>query len=116
MKALALVVALAALASGAKWWLEAHNLFEAYDPAVDEHVRTALGHEIHSFLKRLSRTLLALAVFTLVDLLWLPWLRIGDVATGEDGWHGVAPAVRAAVVGGWFAALAAFLLSFSLGI
>ena len=116
MYALLLVLAIAAAAGGAKWWMETANILEAVDPSTGEYARTSLGIEVHSHLRRVMRVSLVLAVWTLIDLLWLPWLRIEQVATGGDDWHKVPPAVRAAIVAGWFIALSAFVLSFSLGI
>lgn len=116
MTALLLVLAIFAAASGSKWWLEAHQVFEAVDPNSGEHARTALGHEIHSHLGRVVRVTFVLALWTLIDRAWLPWLDIGDVATGEDGWHESPAHVRAAIIAGWFLALASFFLAFSLGI
>ena len=116
MKALGFVVAIFAAASAAKWYMEAFNAFEFYDAGSDEYVRTAWGNEIHSLLKRTSRWSLVLACWTVLDALWLPWLKIEHVAKGWGSWQHVSPVVRAAVAGGWFVALSAFLLSFSLGI
>ncbi|MDE0382403.1 MAG: hypothetical protein OXI22_00835 [Defluviicoccus sp.] len=116
MKALLLVLAIAAAAGGAKWWMETANILEFVDPATGDYARTSLGIEVHSHLRRVIRVSLVLAVWTLIDLLWLPWLKIEHVAKGVDGWLKVAPPVRAAIVAGWFIALSAFVLSFSLGI
>lgn len=113
----ALATFLVALAAGgAKWWMEAHNLLEYVDPSSGEWTRTALGVEVHSHLRRVMRVSFVLTLWTLIDRLWLPWLKIADVAMGENGWHGVAPAVRAGIIFGWFLALSAVFLSFSLGI
>lgn len=116
MKALSFVIGIFALTAGAKWYLEAFNVFEVFDPGTDSFTRTAFGNEIHSLLKRVSRFSLVLAVWTVLDALWLPWLKIEDAARGWGEWSTISPTVRAAVVIGWFAALSAFLLSFSLGI
>lgn len=116
MYALLLVLAIAAAASGAKWWMETHQIMEFVDPSTGDYARTALGVEVHSHLRRVVRVSLVLAVWTVIDLLWLPWLKIEDVATGRDDWDKVPPPVRAAIACGWFIALSAFVLSFSLGI
>ena len=116
MKALGFVIMIFAAASGAKWGLEEFNVFEAWDPGSEEHVRTAFGNEIHSLLKRTSRWSLVLACWTILDALWLPWLQIEAVVMGWGIWQNVSQVVRAAVAFGWFVALSAFLLSFSLGI
>ena len=116
MTALLLVLAIAAAAGGVKWWMELANVLESVDPSTGEYARTALGIEVHSHLRRVMRVSIVLAVWTVIDMLWLPWLRIRDVATGRDGWHESPAAVRAAIVAGWFIALSAFVLSFSLGI
>lgn len=116
MWALLFLILVCALSGGAKWAMDAYNVLEVADPSSGELSRTVLGIEIHSHLGRIVRVSFVLAIWTTIDLLWLPWLKIEDVATGGDDWHGVAPPVRAAVVAGWFIALGSFLVSFSLGI
>ena len=116
MKAFAFLTTLFALSLGAKWYMEAFNLLEVYSPDTDEFTRTAWGNDVHSLLKRAWRWSLALAVWTLLDIWWLPWLQIERVARGQFEWHTVDPIVRAAIVAGYFVALGAYLVSFSLGI
>lgn len=115
-KALAFVIAVFAATAAAKWAMEAFNVLEVWDPGSAEWVRSSLGNEAHSLLKRINRASAVLAVWTILDALWLPWLKIEAVARGFGEWKTASPAVRAAIVGGWFVALSAFLLSFSLGI
>ena len=114
--ALVFVILLFALSTGAKWLMEELHIGEAWDAGDKEFYRTALGNEAHSLLKRVSRFSAVLSIWTILDMLWLPWLKIEDVAMGWGDWKHVSAAARAAVVVGWFVALSAFLLSFSLGI
>lgn len=108
--------ALSAGLLGAQWWMEAYHALETFDASADEMTRTVFGHEIHSLLRRGQRVFLSFALFTLVDLVWLPWLNVEEVATGRGKWKTCNPAVRAAVTLGWFLALYGFLQSFSSGI
>lgn len=116
LKALAFVAAVFAATGGLKWGMEEFNVLEVWDPGSEQWLRSSLGNEAHSLLKRVNRASAVLAVWTILDALWLPWLQIEAVARGWGEWSTASPAVRAAIVVGWFAALAAFLLSFSLGI
>lgn len=100
----------------AQWWMEAYHVLETFSPSAEEMTRTVFGNEIHSLLRRGQRVFLAFALFTLVDLVWLPWLNVEDVAAGKGKWKTCNPAVRAAVTLGWFLALYGFLQAFSSGI
>ena len=109
----------AALSAGllcAQWWMEACHVLETFSESAEEMTRTTFGNEIHSLLRRGQRVFLSFALFTLVDLVWLPWLNVEEVATGRGKWKTCNPAVRAAVVVGWFLALYGFLQAFSTGI
>ena len=105
-----------AVTTVAKFLMEEYNIGEIWNERAEEYSRTALGQEMHSLLKRLSRWSLVFSLFALVDRFWLPWLDIRKVAMGWAPWDLVPPVVRAAVVTGWFLALLGFLLSFSSGI
>ena len=100
----------------AQWWMEAYHVFETFSASAEEMTRTVFGNEIHSLLRRGQRVFLSFALFTLVDLVWLPWLNVEEVATGRGKWKTSNPVVRAAVVVGWFLALYGFLQAFSTGI
>lgn len=105
------------LTTAGKFLMEEFNLGEVYSAKADEYTRTALGHEIHSLIRRLQRWSLAFSVFGTVDRFWLPWLDIKKVVFGEGlQWRKVDPMLRAAVALGWFLTLYAFLSSFSSGI
>ena len=108
--------ALFALMLGAQWWMEAYHILETFSESAEEMTRTTFGNEIHSLLRRGERLFLAFALFTLVDLVWLPWLNVQEAATGRGKWKTCDPVVRAAVTLGWFLALFGFLQAFSSGI
>ena len=101
---------------GAQWWMEHWHILETFSASAEEMTRTTFGGEIHSLLKRGERVFGSFALFTLVDLVWLPWLVIEDVVAGRGKWKTCDPLVRAAVVIGWFLALYGFLQAFSSGI
>lgn len=105
-----------ALMLGAQWWMEAYHVLETFSESAEEMTRTTFGNEIHSLLRRGERLFLAFALFTLVDLVWLPWLNVQEAATGRGKWKTCDPVVRAAVTLGWFLALFGFLQAFSSGI
>ena len=113
---LAFASALFALMLGAQWWMETYHILETFSESAEEMTRTTFGNEIHSLLRRGERLFLAFSLFTLVDLVWLPWLNVQEVAAGRGKWKTCAPVVRAAVVLGWFIALYGFLQAFSSGI
>ena len=113
---LAFASALFALMLGAQWWMETYHILETFSESAEEMTRTTFGNEIHSLLRRGERLFLAFSLFTLVDLVWLPWLNVQEVAAGWGKWKTCDPRVRAAVVIGWFIALYGFLQAFSSGI
>ena len=118
MRAIPLVFAtsLFSIMLGAQLWMETYHVLETFSAAAEEMTRTTFGNEIHSLLKRGERVFLGFSLFTLVDLVWLPWLDIQSVVSGAGKWRTVHPAVRAAVTVGWFLTLFGFLQSFSSGI
>lgn len=118
MRGIPLVFASALFAAmlGMQWWMEAYHILETFNESAEEMTRTTFGNEIHSLLRRGERVFLAFALFTLVDLVWLPWLNIQDVVTGKGKWRTCNPTIRAAVTVGWFLALYGFLQAFSSGI
>ena len=113
---LAFAAAMFALFTGAQSWMEAHNVLETFSASAEEFTRTAFGNEVHSLLRRGERLFAAFGLFTLVDLVWLPWLHIEDVVAGRGKWKTCDPIVRAAVAVGWFLTLYGFLQAFSSGI
>ena len=100
----------------AQWWMESYHVLETWSESAEEMTRTVFGNEVHSLLRRGERVFLAFSLFTLVDLVWLPWLNIQDVVTGKGKWKTCDPMVRGAVVIGWFLTLYGFLQAFSSGI
>ena len=113
---LAFASALFAVMLGAQWWMETYHVLETFSASAEEMTRTTFGNEIHSLLRRGERLSLAFALFTLFDLVWLPWLNVQEVASGRGKWKTCHPNVRAAIVLGWFLALYGFLQAFSSGI
>jgi len=99
-----------------QWWMEAYHILETWSESAEEMTRTTFGNEIHSLMRRGERIFLAFGLFTLLDLVWLPWLNVEEVAAGRGKWKTCNPAVRAAVALGWFLALHGFLQAFSSGI
>ena len=118
LRAIPLLFASALFAAllGAQWGMEAYHVLETFSESAEEMTRTTFGNEIHSLLRRGERLSLAFALFTLFDLVWLPWLNVEEVATGRGKWKTCNPSVRAAVTLGWFLALYGFLQAFSSGI
>lgn len=118
MRGIPLVFAASLFAAmlSAQWGMEAYHVLETYSKSAEEMTRTTFGNEIHSLLRRGERLSLAFALFTLFDLIWLPWLNIQDAVTGRGKWKTCEPIVRAAVTIGWFLALYGFLQAFSSGI
>lgn len=113
---LAFASTLFAVMLGAQWCMEAWHILETFSASAEEMTRTTFGNEIHSLLKRGERLFLAFALFTLIDLVWLPWLNVQEVVAGWGKWKTCDPMVRAAVALGWFLTLFGFLQAFSSGI
>ena len=118
LRAIPLLFAAALFAAmlAAQWAMEAYHVLETWSESAEEMTRTTFGNEMHSLLRRGERLSLAFALFTLFDLVWLPWLNIQSVVTGSGKWKTCDPMVRAAVTLGWFLALWGFLQAFSSGI
>lgn len=59
-------------------------------------------HALCEALRAGFRLALGMLAFSLADRVVLPFLDIRDVILGNRTWHAEAPAVRAAVIFGWF--------------
>jgi len=77
----------------------------------DDHIVKSLRQWTHT----LGTLCLGVLAITLVDRIFLPWLRIHDVIYGNGSWADVSVWIRSATVLGWFLMAAAILLSITQG-
>ena len=76
------------------------------------HIRAAWAVEVHDMLKPAYQVAASCLFFALIDLVWLPWLKIKDVVFGLGKFEFVPAAIRASITAGYIAAWCTMIFAF----